>query len=218
MGWDYLENINTRLAKAFDLFDQGRIEEAEKIYIKCLQRLEENSDSYVTALHGLGYIKASQAQYNEARQIYSEIRQITLDKGNIENEHIAVHQLGMVERMAKNYEKALELFSEEFKLLNREKPGFSAGYAANYYEKGIILLELGEIDRAEDSLLESLVHSKQSDDLISLGCSFRGLGELYQVKQMEKKATLYFLEAIKAFEKANDKEAIKEVNLLMDRF
>lgn len=213
-----MKNINTQLAKAFDLFDQGRIEEAEKIYVKCLQSLEENSDTYVTALHGLGYIKARQAQHADARQIYSKIRQITLDNGNIENEHIAVHQLGMVERMAKNYEKALELFSEEFKLLNREKPDFSAGYAANYYEKGMILLELGETDRAEDSLLESLVYSKQSDDLISLGCSFRGLGELYQVKQMEKEAKSYFLEAIKAFEKASDKEAVKEVNLLMDKF
>ncbi len=54
----------------------------------------------ITALYGLGFVKASQGEFNKARKVYIELRQIEKSNINTQNEHIALHQLGMVERRA----------------------------------------------------------------------------------------------------------------------
>lgn len=211
-----MEDLNKQLADAFELFDQGQISAAEKIYTHCLEKVDRQSVAYLKVLHGLGYIKAEQAQYNEARKIYTEIRERTVAKGNSKEEHIAVHQLGMVERMAGNYEAALALFTEEFVLLNNENPDFAAGYAANFYEKGYIFLQQGQLNNAEEFLIQSLDCANRANDSISRGCSLRGLGELYSAKNKPSRAAAYFVQAIKAFKDGNDPIAVEEVFSLME--
>lgn len=206
-----LETINEKLSRAFDLFDKGKLFEAEKLYNECLQNLEKTSDEYKTALHGLGYAKTYQKEFNKARKIYNELRQIDQDK------HIAIHQLGMVERIAENYNKALELFDEELKLLRDSKPDYQVGFAANFYEQGIILLKRNTLNEAEELMTRSLHYSKLSGDQICLGCSYRGLGEINMAKSENEKAKNYFLNSIEAFKEGNDQAAVNEVISLFNK-
>lgn len=206
-----LDTIDAMLTQAFELFDKGKLFEAEELYNKCLQNLEKTSDEYKTALHGLGYVKTYQKEYNKARKIYIELRQIEQD------EHIAIHQLGMVERMAGNYNKALELFEEELKVLKDSKPDFLVGFAANYYEQGFILLKRNSLIKAEEYMIRSLHYSKQSGDPICLGCSLRGLGEIFIAKREYEKAKIYYLKSIEAFKEGNDEVAVNEVNSLINK-
>lgn len=207
----WLETVDDMLTRAFELFDKGMLFEAEEVYNKCLQSLEKSSDEYETALHGLGYVKTFKKEFDLARKIYIELRQITQD------EQIAIHQLGMVERMAKNYNKALELFEEELKLLKVSKPDFQVGFAANYYEQGLILFKKNLLNEAEELMMRSLHYSKQSGDPICLGCSLRGLGEIFIAKRENEKAKIYFLKSIEAFKEGNDETAVNEVNSLINQ-
>ena len=213
----WLETFKDKLTRAFELFDNGKLFEAEELYNECLQNLEKTSDEYKTALHGLGFVKASQEEFNKARKIYIELRKIEQSNINAQDEHIAIHQLGMVERMAENYNKAQELFEEELKLLRDLKPDFQVGFAANYYEQGFILLKRNILEKAEKLMMQSLQYSKQSGDPICLGCSLRGLGEIFMAKCENEKAKTYFLKSIKAFKEGNDEVAVNGVNSLINQ-
>lgn len=61
---------------------------------------------------------------------------------------------------------------------------------------------------------KSLKYAKLSKDKICLGCSYRGLGEIY--KAQGKNGNEYFHLAITAFREANDQMAIKEIKTLME--
>lgn len=213
----WLEIFHDKLTRAFDLFDNGKLFEAEELYNECLRNFEKTSDEYKTALHGLGFVKASQEEYNQARKIYIELRKIEQSNINAQGEHVAIHQLGMVERMSKNYKKAQELFEEELKLLMDFKPDFQVGFAANYYEQGFILLKRNILEKAEELMMQSLQYSKRSGDPICMGCSLRGLGEVFMAKRENEKAMTYFLKSIKAFKEGNDEVAVNGVNLLINQ-
>ncbi|WOV83658.1 tetratricopeptide repeat protein [Sporosarcina jeotgali] len=210
-----METIRIKLTRAFELFDEGRLLEAEALYKDCLQSLEKSSAKYKTALHGLGFVHASQKEYNKARKVYKELREIARENSDIQEEHIAIHQLGMVERMAGNFIEAQALFDEELKLLEDCKPDFHLGFAANFYEQGFIMLKRHRLEEAEALMTSSLENSKLSEDAICLGCAYRGLGEVFLAKHKNEEAKLYFLKSKKAFEKGNDEAGVNDVCSLL---
>ncbi|MFS0688790.1 tetratricopeptide repeat protein [Sporosarcina sp. 179-K 8C2 HS] len=212
-----METIEDKLTRAFELFNIGKLFEAEEIYNECLNIVERTSEEYISVLHGLGFVKAHQKEFNEARNIYLELKQIAQFNRDTQGEHIAIHQLGMVERMAENYTKAQDLFEEELSLLRERKPAFLVGFAANHYELGLIMLKQNMLEKAEKLMMQSLQYSKQSGDPICLGCSLRGLGEIFMASRENEKAMFYFVQSIKAFEEVNDEVAINQINSLLEQ-
>jgi tetratricopeptide (TPR) repeat protein len=209
--------LKDQINQAFELFDKGYLVEAEELYHDCLSQITEaSSDQYVNILHGLGYVKVALSKFDEARSHYGDLIKITVSKGDSMNHSIAVHQLGMVERSAENYDEALKLFQLEAELLkkynNNESP---LNWSANFYERGFVNFKMGNIINAEQLMCESLQHAKESEDDICIGCSYRGYGEVFQNKNDEVLAETCFKNAIAAFERAKDYIAIEEVNELL---
>lgn len=210
-----MEEIDGKLKKAFECFDSKKFHEAEKLYKECLQSAHITLNEMTAALHGLGFVYAEQKKFEQAREIYQELRENAQTKGNFHDEHIAIHQLGMVERMAENIEAAQALFEEEYLLLQNTMPDFQLGFAANLYEKGILALKSNQLIDAEKIMLQSLKYAEQSGDLVCLGCSLRGLGEIFTAKREKEHAKQYYSKAVKVFEKVGDTFAIHEVKKLM---
>ncbi|MDN4607690.1 tetratricopeptide repeat protein [Sporosarcina highlanderae] len=210
------ESIDGMLEMAFELFESKRLSEAEEIYHECLSTIEKTSHNYEVALHWLGYVKSELKKYDEARSIYSELREIAKLNSNLQDELVAIHQLGMVERMAENYDVAIELFNEEFNLLMNNFPDFYVGFAANYFEQGYILFKKDSLLEAEKLMNQSLQYSKQSNDPIALGCSLRGLGEIFYAKGEIERAKGYFEQSILSFKEANELVAVDEVKRMLD--
>ncbi|MDW0117167.1 tetratricopeptide repeat protein [Sporosarcina thermotolerans] len=211
------DSIDSKLEFAFKLFESKRLSKAEEIYHECLSSLEESSNNYKVALHWLGYVKSELKKYDEARSIYIKLREIAKFSSDLQDELIAIHQLGMVERMARNYEEAIKLFDVELNLLKNSYPDFYVGFAANYYEQGYILLKKGSLIEAEKLMNQSLQYSKQSNDPIALGCSLRGLGEIFNAKGEIERAKGYFEESIFTFKESDDIVAVEEVKSILDK-
>ena len=207
-----MSQISERLDKAFELFDQGMLQEAENIYEACIQQLGTTiSDSYLQALHGLGYVKATLTKYDEAREIYNQLMKIAQNNNQAMDHCMAVHQLGMVERMAQNYEEAQNLFRLEATLLHDYNLESALTSATNFYEQGYISFLMKNITLAKELMEKSLHYAIQSENPICIGCAYRGLGEIYQAQGDELLAKQSFEQARKAFELANDKMAIQEL-------
>jgi len=210
--------LKEQIDQAFELFDRGCLVEAEELYNKCLSKIETpNSNEYTQVLHGLGYVKAGLKKFDEARSHYKELITIALSKKDKVNHFIAVHQLGMVERMAENYDESLNIFQLEAKLLKDYKIDSLISWSANYYEQGYVILKMGNIESAQQFMDQSLQCARRSEDAMSIGCAYRGFGEIYQAKGDSLSAKQSFHNAKEAFKRANDNIAIQEIDKLLSK-
>ena len=211
-----MELLEEKLNEAFALFDQGRLNEAEHLYNECLNVVEDrDADEYAQILHGLGYVKAAQKNYDAARERYSELIDLAITNGQEMDHCVAVHQLGMVERMASCYEKAEQMFQLEAKLLKEYGIASVLSWSTNYYEQGYVALMQNKMELAEKFMKESLNFAKESADDVCLGCAYRGLGEFYVANNQETLAKESFQNSLEAFERANAVMAIQEIKELL---
>lgn len=198
--------------EAFELFEQGEFEKAEAIYLACLEELrDEKSDAYKAVLYGLGYVKSHQGEMDKAKQYFNEVREIALEQADKKEEAMALHQLGMVERMAGEYEEALRLFTAEKEIWKGHFPDFYIGFSANCYEKGYIALKQKRYEEASELLQTSLEYAKAAADLVAEGCAYRGLGEIELVRRRFDQAKAYFEQARSAFEEAGETIGVAEI-------
>lgn len=205
-------DLEEKMASAFELFDKGEYKKAEVLYTACLEKVKDkHSDEYIQVLHGLGFVKACLNKFSEAREIYRELRELARKEGDVEEEAIALHQLGMTERMAKNFEEALHIIQTEFQLLEKHGLDSDLKRSANFYEQGYIHLQLRQLEEAKELMKKSLESAEHSGDPIAIGCALRGLGEIYKAQRKKERADKYFSKAIAAFQKAGDLIAVKEV-------
>mgnify|MGYP001183423016 CR=1 FL=1 len=99
------------LSKAWSLFDAGNYTDAETIYKECYAKIPSTDhDNYWQVLMGLIYAESFLEHYTEARTYASQLIACAIDH---EEKHIAIHQAGMIERMAGAYDKAMNLFLQE---------------------------------------------------------------------------------------------------------
>ncbi|MFC4712057.1 tetratricopeptide repeat protein [Planococcus dechangensis] len=205
------------LDDAFDLFDKGEFQQAEKIYLSCLNSIpDKTSTSYKAALNGLGYVKSFQGQFGKATAYYQELLEISKKQFNLKEEAMALHQLGMVERMAGNYQRALDFFTSESEIWTRHFPDFYVGFAANFYERGSIAIKEKKYTEATVLLNQSLEYAVLSKSLVAQGCAYRGMGELGVATSKFDEAKNAFHKAISVFKEAEDRIAVEEIQSLLE--
>ena len=96
------------LSRAWSLFDAGNYTDAETLYKECYAKIPSTDhDNYWQVLMGLIYAESFLEHYTEARTYASQLIACAIDH---EEKHIAIHQAGMIERMAGAYDKAMNLF------------------------------------------------------------------------------------------------------------
>ena len=201
--------MQEKIAEAWRLFDIGEFVESESIYLECLKETNEDEyDTYASVLMGLIYTQSFLEKYDNARNYANQLMELA---PNEEELHIALHQAGMVERMAGDYEDALKLFRQEEEVINKAFPTNDLRIAANLYEQAYVNMKKGEHALAELIMTQSLEHAKTVDDAMCIGCAYRGLGEIMNLCGKDALAQEYFEQAIEAFKLAGDMIAVEEV-------
>ena len=76
-------------------------------------------------------------------------------------------------------------------------------------------MKLLDLPLAEKNMLSALDFAEKSNDLISIGCAYRGLGEILKSSDKAEDAAVYFEKAIIAFQKAGDTYGVEEVKELI---
>ena len=203
------------LSKAWSLFDAGNYTDAETLSKECYAKIPSTDhDNYWQVLMGLIYAESFLEHFTEARTYASQLISCAIDH---EEKHIAIHQAGMIERMAGAYDKAMNLFLQEEALIEKNFPDDAPARSANLYEQGYVSMKLHDLPLAEKNMLSALDFAEKSNDLISIGCSYRGLGEILKASEKAEDAAVYFEKAIIAFQKAGDTYGVAEVKELMSK-
>ena len=209
-----MNKIRKSLAMAWALFDKGDYQSAESLYLKCYDEISKSdAENFNTVLMGLMYTESFLKKYEEARKFGNLL---LCEARNEEEKHIALHQLGMVERMAGNLSKANQLFVEEERLLFASFPNDYFRMSANLYEQGYIAFQMENYAQAENIMFMSLDYAIKARDDVCMGCAYRGMGEIMKAVGKVKTAMDYFEKAIVSFANAGDLIAVEEIKSVME--
>lgn len=204
-----MKEISQSLSKAWDLFDNGRYREAEALYLACFAHIPpSDTGKFHAVLMGLLYTEAFLEKYDEARK-YGNL--LLKDAKDDDERHTAIHQLGMVERMAGNYKEAMALFSEEESIIHASFPEDHWRMSANFYEQGYVMLKMKQYAEAQEAMLMALDSAIQAKDEMCKGCAYRGMGEIMTAVGNSEKAMVFFEKAVVAFTNAGDWKAVEEI-------
>ncbi len=139
-----------------------------------------------------------QGRYKEALALYRALFRETQNPR-------ALHQVGMVLRMAGRLEEALGVFQEEAGLL----PEDPLARSANHYEQGYVLLLLGEREESRQHLEAALALAQRVGDAMAEAVAHRGLMEWHL-----EAARAHRREALRLFQEAQDPKGAEEVERL----
>ncbi|MBB5233031.1 hypothetical protein [Deinococcus budaensis] len=157
----------------------------------------------------LGYALAHAGLFAEGRAVYARLRDAHAGEPR---EHLYVHQLGMVERLAGDLHAALRLFGHERELIGSLPPAERAfKRAVNGYELGLCRLALGEGEAARAALAAALADAREADDPMTRGCVHRALGDLAAGSGDPDTARAEYGQAHADFQEAGDERAAAEV-------
>ncbi|MCS6839479.1 MAG: tetratricopeptide repeat protein [Roseiflexus sp.] len=196
-------------------FDKGRYDEAERLYAAALAAGSSSErELYKKAAHGLAFAYCFRGKFDQARELYANLYRLVQEARDMPWQAIVLHQRGVVERMAGEFDRALAIFQEEYRFRASHLPDDLAGFAANLYEQGYILLKSGDAAHARMIMHRSLEIAQQANDAMCLGCAYRGLGEIYAALNERDQARVYFSLSEQAFRQAGDLIAAEEVQQL----
>ncbi len=161
---------------------------------------------------GLIFVFVRTGRFDEARDECHSLQLEAQAGSNLEAEYTALHQLGIVERLAGDLEAALRVFSAEQNLILRlESPPLAV--SANAFEQGIINARLGRFETARDLLQVSLEASQLCGDAMAEACALRGLGEIAGNQTMRR---ALLVQSAAAFERAGDETGALEVKAMLE--
>jgi tetratricopeptide (TPR) repeat protein len=198
----------TPLERAWNAFHSEDFEAAENLFRQCNATTEEARE----ARSGLVYVYARTGRFEEARDSSESLRLEGIALGDAGLEYAALHQLGIVERLAGQWKRALEVFADERAVIVRlGQPPLPL--CANAFETGILHGKLGDVDAARDWLRVALEAAGLAGDAGAEGSCLRALGELAANATMRR---ALFTQSAMAFERAGDEDSALEVRMLAD--
>lgn len=158
----------------------------------------------------LGYLYAHTGRHDEARTVFQTLRDA---HRNDPWEHIAVHQLARVERLAGQHDAALALLAEEQALV-QALDDRAHELAVNALERARTLRALGRLEDARTALDDCERHAGP-DDPETLARAERERGELSRAGGHVQAARLHFERALVAYREAEDEVGAREVEALL---
>ena len=200
--------------QAWGQFSRGNIPKAKQLVD---DYINEQATTDYNALNLLGYIYLEDGKIDKAESTYQQWLQLSRKNHDIEQEHIALHQLAMVYRMREDYGQALELIQQEARIIEQHFPNNLLKQSVNNYEQGYLRMKLQQLNEAVSFMAQSLTQAEQTDDLIDQACAQRGMGEICVAQHKASLARKYFKRAIQLFEQGGDTIGAQEVQLLMSQ-
>lgn len=197
-----------QLQKAWQALFDGQYHLAKQLVYQIEQ------DNYST-LNLKAYIALEEKDFALARQFLKDYYAQAVSEKNLEEQHIGLHQLAIVEREEEHFQKAYDLIMTEATIITEHFPDDVLKKSVNLYEQGYLQFKLENIHLAEELLQETLNLALQTDDLVNHACAYRALAEVMLAKRDIKRAKLHAQKALACFEKAGDGVGATELKGLM---
>ena len=177
--------------------------------IDALDRASSNASD------GTSVLQIADGALNETSAILQRMRELSVQAANGTNS--LEDKQAIQDEIEALKDEAMNLFLQEEALIEKNFPDDALARSANLYEQGYVSMKLHDLPLAEKNMLSALDFAKKSNDLTSIGCAYRGLGEILKASEKVEDAAVYFEKAITAFQKAGDTYGVEEVKELMSK-
>ncbi len=190
----------------------GNLEEASSYHIEAVKIYERLKDTLHIAgfYYAVGHIKLKQDTPNRAIEFFNKAQNMYNAIGEKYSMVSCVSMKGEAYKKIGDYEKAVSCLEQAllYDLENGNSP-YDIGYST--HALGSILVELGQLKRAEALLLQSLEMRKEYGDQEELIETYGTLGSLYTHKRNYRKAFEYFDVAIARAKELNIRPLMEKV-------
>ena len=188
--------------------DQGRYEEAVKMYQESLKIKEEQGNKSGIALTGwgLGMIYAERGKYDKAIENYEKSLEIFEDLDEKKNIAGILHQLGVIHHTQGRYEEAEKLYQESLKI--KEELGDKSGIASTLRQLGMIHQDQGRYEDAHKMYQDSLKIEEELGDKKGIASTLHQLGIIHYDQSRYEEAMKMYQESLKINEELGDKSGI----------
>lgn len=204
------------LSAAWILVTEERHIEAAIAFRQMMNDRHASAHDRQHAAFGLGSALAFLGEFDEARLIFTRLRTEAATRNDLTAEHRALHQVGMVERLAERWAAAQACFVEEQQLIERlGSPDLAV--AINAYELGFVALQWGDAATSRGWFEQSLSRAQNTTDLVAVGCAYRGLGDWAAAQGYVQDAIERWTAAQQAFVQAGEAKAGDEVQLRIQK-
>lgn len=203
-------NYNEQIDAVFQSYEEGDIEGALATLQSIGNDITPADENYADYLLNAAYLYAADNHFDKARDVLNEL----LATDDAENQQMAYHQLGLVERMDAEFEQSIAHFKKEAELIQTHFADDDIKQSVNLYELGYVQLLNNQYDDGKASLESSLKLAEQSGDDLSIAISNRALGELHAAQEEMTEAKKYFDEAKRYFRKDGDEIGVAEIEAL----
>ena len=199
------------LAQAWESFEGNDYAGAEMSFLKLLNSPDSSAEQQRQASYGLGYVFAFSGRFDQAREIFENFYRDATANNDVRAAHRAIHQIGMVERMAGNWLTARMRFESEYEMIQQlERDDLAV--AINSYEQGLVALHLNELEVSKSWFDRSLTSSLRCGDRIAVACAYRGLGDWHQRRGDLDAAAQSWNSSRSAFLEASDTKGAEEID------
>jgi len=188
--------------------DQGRYEEAMKMYSESLKIEEELGDKggIARTLHQRGNVLYLQGRYEEAVKMYQDSLKLKEELGNKSGIASTLHQLGMIHQDLGRYEEAVKLYEESLKI--KEELVDKGGIAYTLHQLGMIHQNQSRYEEAEKMYQESLKMSEELYDKRGIAYTLHQLGMIHQDQGRYEEAVKLYEESLRIKEELGDKRGL----------
>lgn len=198
----------------FAALEEGRLEEADKLLKESYDLLEQEDRSglFWTNNNHI-YLSVKKCEFQEAREFGIKNIKLSEEFGDLELEHIALHQLAYIEREAQQYQSALEYILQENEIIAQlalAGEDVTLDKAVAGYEYAYLYFLMGNKEVAEKEMNLALELALQTEDKVAHACAYRGLGEILADKS-------YLQKAKDIFSELGDEYGVREIDELMSK-
>ncbi|GAA5502835.1 hypothetical protein Dxin01_02582 [Deinococcus xinjiangensis] len=202
-----------KLAQGWAAFESEDFALAEQIFCTMTETTGEEAQ---WGRFGLGYVTAFTGRFDEARMLFAALRTEAREVGDRGAEHRALHQVGMVERMAGRWAEAQACFAQERQLI--EALGHEPlAVSINAYEVATVALHFGDWALAGQEYKKAFAFAQKTSDLVAVACGWRGLGDWYAATGQFQQAQTSWTAAGELFERTGHQKNVEEIQQRLAR-
>jgi putative nucleotidyltransferase with HDIG domain len=190
----------------------GNWEEAIRHYRKCIPLFEElgNEKGLAETYHNLGITSVDKGDLDGGDRYFLESLKISVAIKDIRLSAYSSLNRAEISRLNKDFEHALELGKKACSVL--EEVDDKLGMAEAHRIVGAIERELGEVDKAEKIILQSVDINRRYDNPLGIAESYRELGLTYLKQENSKSALEALSESFKVFREIKARKSLEDVD------
>ncbi len=212
-----MSDIDKRIEEAQQLFEQHNFDAALAILEDLSNQKLKKKQKYEVILKR-GVVKMNMSRYDEARADLEESLRLAEKNADRYQQTHALHQLGIINKLLGDYQRATELLREELRRCSSLIPCYYADLSYNFYEQGDVMMLAGEYEDAEMYFKHAVTFADTEQNYHGAGLAYRGLAHL-QMRFGQTKGVLAILEqSRKNFELGGNLHELEEVVSEIEHF